>query len=271
VPRVTNFAYPESAARALGLAARRAGWLRRPAGTVPPLERIDAAAARAVVMKALEEKDDVWLRPEEVRALLGAYAISLVPERVAATEDEAVEAARELGLPTVVKSAAPGVHKTETGGVALGLETQDEVRDAAARIGVPVLVQPMLSGSAELLAGIVQDPVFGPLVAFGPGGVFAELIGQAQFRIAPLTEVDAKELLSEGKAGVLVRGFRGKPPADADALADLLHRLSRLGDDLPEIAELDLNPVIAGPDGCVAVDARVRVARRLEQGRVKTW
>jgi acetate---CoA ligase (ADP-forming) len=271
VPGVTNFAYPESAARALGLAARRAEWLRRPAGLMPALEGIDAAAARAVVMKALEEEDDVWLRPEEVRPLLGAYGIPLVPERVAATENEAVGAARELGLPAVVKSAAPGVHKTETGGVALGLETEDEVRDAARRIGLPVLVQPMLSGSAELLAGIVQDPVFGPLVAFGPGGVFAELIGQAQFRIAPLTDVDAEELVSEGKAGVLVRGFRGKPPADSEVLADLLHRLSRLGDDLDEVAELDLNPVIARPDGCVAVDARVRVARRPEHGRVKTW
>jgi acetyl coenzyme A synthetase (ADP forming)-like protein len=271
VPGVTNFPYPESAARALGLAARRAEWLRRPAGTVPALEGIDAAAARAVVMKALGVGDDVWLGPEEVRALLSAYGIPLVPERVARTEDDAVDAARELGLPAVVKSAAPGAHKTETGGVALDLETEDEVRAAAVRIGRPVLVQPMLSGSAELLAGVVQDPVFGPLVAFGPGGVFAELIGQAQFRIAPLTDVDARELVSEGKAGVLVRGFRGKPAGDGEALADLLLRLSRLGDDLNEVAELDLNPVIAQPDGCVAVDARVRIARPPAQSRVKTW
>ncbi len=135
------------------------------------------------------------------------------------------------------------------------------MRDATARIGTPVVVQPMLSGSAELLAGVVQDPVFGPLVAFGPGGVFAELIGQAEFRIAPLTDADAEELVTGGKAGQLVRGFRGQPAADEEALADLLHRLARLGDDLPEVAELDLNPVIAGPDGCVAVDARIRVAR----------
>jgi acyl-CoA synthetase (NDP forming) len=129
----------------------------------------------------------------------------------------------------------------------------------------------MLAGTAELLAGIVQDPVFGPLVAFGPGGVFAELIGAAEFRIAPLTDADARELVTRGKAGELVGGFRGKPAADDDALTDLLHRLSRLGDDLYEVAELDLNPVIASPEGCVAVDARVRVRRAAPSARTKTW
>ena len=105
-----------------------------------------------------------------------------------------------------------------------------------------MLVQPMLEGTAELLAGVVQDPVFGPLVAFGPGGVLAELIGQAEFRIAPLTDVDAQELVTGGKAGTLVRGFRGKAPADEHALGDLVHRLGRLGEDFHELAELDLQP-----------------------------
>jgi acetate---CoA ligase (ADP-forming) len=270
-PGLTNFAYPESAARALGLAAARAEWLRRPAGSVPSVGGIDAARARALVESALADAEDLWLRPDQVRELLEAYGIPVVPERIAGTVDEAVSAAAELGFPAVVKSAEPGAHKTETGGIALGLETADEVRDAVERIGTPVLVQPMLAGTAELLAGIVQDPVFGPLVAFGPGGVFAELIGQAEFRIAPLTDADAEELVTEGKAGTLVRGFRGKPPADEQALTDLLHRLSRLGDDLHEVAELDLNPVIAAPDGCVAVDARIRVRRVAAAPRTKTW
>jgi acyl-CoA synthetase (NDP forming) len=113
----------------------------------------------------------------------------------------------------------------------------------------------MVSGSAELLAGVVQDPVFGPLVAFGPGGVLAELIGDAGFRIAPLTDLDAEDLVGSGKVGRLVRGFRGRPPADAEALTDLLHRLSRLAEELPEVVELDLNPVVALTEGCVAVDA----------------
>jgi acetyl coenzyme A synthetase (ADP forming)-like protein len=270
-PGLTNFAYPESAARTLGLAAARAEWLRRPAGSVPALDGIDGARGRAVVADALAADEDLWLRPDQVRELLQAYGISVVPERIAATADEAAEAAAALGLPAVVKSAEPGAHKTETGGIALGLATADEVREAAERIGPPVLVQPMLEGSAELLAGIVQDPVFGPLVAFGPGGVFAELIGQADFRIAPLTDEDAQELVTSGKAGELVRGFRGKPAADEQALTDLLHRLSRLGDNLREVAELDLNPVIASPDGCVAVDARIRVSRVEPARRTKTW
>jgi acetate---CoA ligase (ADP-forming) len=270
-PGLTNFPYPESAARALGLAAARAEWLRRPAGSVPTLEGIDAARGRALIAEALEAEEDLWLRPDQVRELLQAYGIPVVPEKIAETVEEAAAAATELGFPAVVKSAEPGAHKTETGGIALGLATEDEVREVAERIGPPVLVQPMLAGSAELLAGIVQDPVFGPLVAFGPGGVFAELIGQAEFRIAPLTDADALELVTGGKAGVLVRGFRGKPPADEHALTDLLHRLSRLGDDLHEVAELDLNPVIASPDGCVAVDARVRVRRVESAPRTKTW
>jgi acetate---CoA ligase (ADP-forming) len=270
-PGLTNFAYPESAARTLGLAAARAEWLRRPAGSVPALDGIDGARGRAVVTDALAAGEDLWLRPDQVRELLQAYGIPVVPERIAATADEAAETAAALGLPAVVKSAEPFAHKTETGGIALGLATADEVREAAQRIGPPVLVQPMLEGSAELLAGIVQDPVFGPLVAFGPGGIFAELIGQADFRTAPLTDEDAQELVTSGKAGELVRGFRGKPAADEQALTDLLHRLSRLGDDLREVAELDLNPVIASPDGCVAVDARIRVSRVEPARRTKTW
>ena len=129
----------------------------------------------------------------------------------------------------------------------------------------------MIAGGAELLAGVVQDPVFGPLVAFGPGGVFAELIGEASFRIAPLTDRDVDELVFGGKAGRLVRGFRGAPAADGGALADLLLRLARLGEDFPAVAELDLNPVLALPDRCVAVDARIRVRRPEHVTRTKTW
>ena len=129
----------------------------------------------------------------------------------------------------------------------------------------------MLSGGPELLAGLVQDPIFGPLVAFGPGGTLAELIGEAGFRIAPLTDADADELVLSGKAGRLVRGFRGAPGADAASLADLVLRLSRLGEDLPEVAELDLNPVLGLADRCVALDARVRLKRAEHPVRAKTW
>jgi acetate---CoA ligase (ADP-forming) len=268
---VASFAYPESAARALGLASARAEWLRRPAGTVPPPPEVDVPAARGIVDAALEGRSEAWLDAEATRGLLQVYGVPVVPERVAQTVDEAVEAADELGLPVVLKTAAAGAHKTEKGGIALELRDAEQIRAAAERIGTPVLVQPMVTGGAELLAGIVQDPVFGPLVAFGPGGVFAELIGAAAFRIAPLTDVDANELVQEGKAGRLVAGFRGTPAADAPALVDLLHRLSLLAEDLPEVAELDLNPVIALPNGCVAVDARVRLAPPALRPALKSW
>jgi acyl-CoA synthetase (NDP forming) len=233
---------------------------------VPEIDGVDRAAAQAVV-----EGQERWLTPAETRTLLAAYGVPLVPERVVESADAAAAVAAELGYPVVVKSAVAGAHKTETGGVALNLSDEEAVRGAVERIGAPVLVQPMIGGGAELLAGVVQDPVFGPLVAFGPGGVFAELIGDAAFRLAPLSDVDADELVTTGKAGALIAGWRGAPASDRAALADVLLRLSRLGDDLPDVAELDLNPVIAGPDGCVAVDARVRVQAPAPVTRAKTW
>ena len=151
------------------------------------------------------------------------------------------------------------------------MRTERDVHDVAARIGGPVLVQRYVTDGAELLAGVVQDPVFGPIVACGPGGVLAELIGSANFALAPLTDVDAEELLTTGKAGTLVAGWRGADPADRTALADLLHRLARLATDLPEVAELDLNPVLAGSEGCVAVDMRIRIDRSTRPSSPKTW
>jgi acetyl coenzyme A synthetase (ADP forming)-like protein len=268
---VASFDYPESAARALGLAADRAEWLRRPAGSVPELGEIDHASARAIVDAALEGSSELWLDPQRTRELLSAYGIPLVAERTAEGADEAVSAATALGFPVVVKTAVAGAHKTESGAIALDLRDEQQVRAAVERIGAPVIVQRYLQGGTELLAGVVQDPVFGPLVAFGPGGVFAELIGDASFRIAPLTDVDADELVTGGKAGRLVAGFRGAPAADASALTELVHRLGRLAEDFPEVAELDLNPVIAGPDGCVAVDARVRLRTPTSERALKSW
>jgi acyl-CoA synthetase (NDP forming) len=262
-----RFDYPESAARALGRAAERAEWLRRPAGTLRSLDGVDKSTARSVV----DEAGEGWLDPAATRRLLSAYGIPLVPESVATSAAAAIEAAETFGYPVVVKSAVAGAHKTETGGVAIDLRDQFAVRSACERIGTPVLVQPFVRDGAELLAGVVQDPVFGPLVGFGPGGVYAELIGAADFRIAPLTDVDATELVTQGKAGRLTAGFRGAPAADRGALEDLVQRLAALGEDLPDVAELDLNPVIAGPDGCVAVDARVRIARATGEQRAKTW
>jgi acetate---CoA ligase (ADP-forming) len=262
---VTAFGYPESAARALGRAAERAAWLRRPLGRVPE-RSVDRAAARAIV-----DGGDRWLTPPEARALLDAYGIPVVQERAAGSTDEAVDAARELGFPVVVKTALAGAHKTETGGVAVDLRDEAAVRSAADRIGAPLLLQPFVRGRVELLVGAVQDPTFGPLVGIGVGGTLAELVGDISYRLAPLTDVDADELVDGGRVGRLVAGFRGAPPVDRSSLVELLHGLSRLVEDVPEVAELDLNPVLAGPEGCVAVDTRVRVARPAQRGALKRW
>jgi acyl-CoA synthetase (NDP forming) len=267
---IATFGYPESAAAALGLAAGRADWLRRPAGTVPRVGGVDPIAAREIVAAALAAEPDVWLAPDQTRALLEAYGVPMVSEATVTTEAQALAAATRLGFPVVLKTAEAGAHKTETGGVALDLRDEPAVRAALARVGLPAIVQPMVRGEAELLAGVVQDPVFGPLVAFGPGGVLAELIGDAQVRIAPLTDVDAEEVVHGGKAGRLVHGFR-TGPSDAGALIDLVHRLSRLAEDRPEVAELDLNPVIGLSEGCVVVDARVRLRRPERVQGAKTW
>jgi acetyl coenzyme A synthetase (ADP forming)-like protein len=264
---VAAFDYPESAAHALGRTAQRAEWLRRPQGRVPELDGIDRAAAREVVERGGER----WLSVDEVRRLLEAYGIPLVAERVAMSAEEAVAAAGELGYPAVVKTAEAGAHKTEQDGVAVDLRDAEAVREATTRIGGAVLVQPFVHGGIELLVGAVQDPVFGPLVALGPGGTLAELIGDAGFRLAPLTDVDADELVESGKSGRLLGGFRGAPAADRQAVADVVLRVGRLVEELPEVAELDLNPVIAKPHGCIAVDARVRIARPAQAHALKTW
>jgi acetyl coenzyme A synthetase (ADP forming)-like protein len=245
---VAALPYPESAAHALALALERTRWLERPRGREPVVEGIDRPAAENVLS-----------------------GIPVVPERTVETVDEAVAAARDFGFPSVVKTAAAGVHKTEIGGVALDLVDEAAVRSAVARIGLPVVVQPFLEHGTELLAGVVQDPMFGPLVAFGAGGAFAELIGEASFRLAPLSDFDAAELVHTGKAGRLVAGFRGAPAADSPSLSELLLRLGKLAEELPEVVELDLNPILAGPAGCVAVDARVRVAPAVPGRRLKGW
>jgi acyl-CoA synthetase (NDP forming) len=121
------------------------------------------------------------------------------------------------------------------------------------------------------MAGVLQDPVFGPVVAFGMGGTLAELLGEVRFAPTPVTDVDADELIAAGKAGALLAGVRGAAPADAAALSDLVQRLAQLASDFHEIAELDLNPIVAKPDGCLVVDARIRVAEPAAPAALKTW
>ena len=158
------------------------------------------------------------------------------------------------------------VHKSDAGAVLPGLDGPEAVRGGFDSLAAKfagdfygVLVQPVISGGTEVIIGVVQEPVFGPLVVFGLGGVATEMPGEQAARLAPLTTADADDLIHSIHAAPLLLGQPGQPPADVAALRDALLRISRLADDLPQVAELDLNPVIARPDGVTALDARIRV------------
>jgi acetyl coenzyme A synthetase (ADP forming)-like protein len=267
--RVPVFAYPEEAALALARAARWAEWRARPAEAPwrAPGARLDEA--RALVAAALG-RDEHWLPPDAVEALLDCYGIQLVEARLAATPAEAAGAAADIAAPVALKAYGPGLlHKTEAGAVALALADPDAVaaaagamRDQLRTAGTDVegfLVQRMATPGLEMIVGVVQDPRFGPVVACGAGGTAVELLHDVNVRLTPLTETEADEMIRGLATFPLLDGYRGRPRADVDALRDLVLRVSALAEDVPEVAELDLNPVIVGPEGVQAVDARIRL------------
>src|SRR5580704_4245642 len=272
--KVPAYGYPEAAAGALARAARYGEWRSAPHTPVPGFSDVDAAGARAVIRGFLAHAPDGgWLPPADVTALLRLYGIPLVSETRARTEYDAVAAATAVGYPVVVKADVPGlVHKTDAGAVLLDLRTDDDVRagyrQLAGQFGARlagVLVEPMITGGTEVIIGVQDDRMFGPLVVFGLGGVTTEVLADHAARLAPLTETDADTLINSIRSAPLLHGHRGSDAADIPALRDVLMRVSRLADDLPEVTELDLNPVIARRLGAVAVDARIRVTPQVPQ------
>jgi len=265
---IPAYAYPVNAARALAHAARYGAWRARVPGHVPAFGDLRADEARAVIGKFLEHSPDGgWLAPAETAELLGCYGLPLVATQSVTSEEAAVRTAAEVGFPIVLKADVPGlVHKTDVGAVQLDLHAPYEVRAGyralAGRFGTRMsaaLVQPMITGGTEVIIGVVQEPVFGPLVVFGLGGVATDVLADRAARLTPLTDTDAAALIRSIHAAPLLLGHRGSAAADLGALQDILLRVSRLADDLPQVAELDLNPVIAKPDGAHVVDTRVRV------------
>ena len=205
--------------------------------------------------------------------LLIRYGIPMSPQRIVSRVEDAVRAAAELGYPVAVKLAGDTVHKTDVGGVRLGIADEQELRSAfdavqaveAGRRGDPdcadVLIQPMAPGGTELIAGVLQEPQFGPVLMLGAGGVLADMIADRQFRLAPLTIQDADQMIAGMRTAPLLDGYRGRRVVSRPAVRDLLLRLAALAEDLPEVAELDLNPIICeGDDVLVVVDAKVRIA-----------
>ena len=268
--RVPGFEFPEDAARALGHAARYARHRERPAGEVVRPEGCRPAAAAAIIARALAGGGS-WLAPREVNALLDCYGLPLVRTRTVRGASKAVAAAAAIGGPVALKAIAPGLlHKSDAGGVLLDLEGPEAVRAGAHAIKQAVtragheleglIVQPMVQAQVELLMGVVHDENFGPVIACGAGGTRAELLGDVAVRITPLTDLDAKAMLHSLRSFALLEGYRGSPPCDLAALEDVLVRLSALVSAHPEIAELDANPVAAGPEGALILDARVRLS-----------
>jgi acyl-CoA synthetase (NDP forming) len=272
--KIPAYGYPEAAAAALARAARYGEWRSAPHALVPGFSEVDTAEARALVRRFLTQAPDGgWLPPAEVTALLRLYGIPLVSAATAHTEDDAVAAAAGAGYPVVLKADVPGlVHKTDAGAVLLDLRTEEDVRAGYRRLAGQfgarlsgVLVEPMITGGTEVIIGVQDDQMFGPLVVFGLGGVATEVLADHAARLAPLTEADAGALINSIRSAPLLYGHRGSPAADLAALRDVLMRVSRLADDLPEVTELDLNPVIARQVGAVAVDARIKVTPQLPQ------
>jgi acyl-CoA synthetase (NDP forming) len=265
--RAPIFELPEQAISALGKAARYAAWRNEPLGGQPQLSGVDAAVARNTVRAALEQGGG-WQPHGRIADILSRYGIPVIPTATAIGEGAAVAQAGRLGYPVVVKVADPGlVHKTDVGGVKLNLRDADAVRAAyrsiASTLRVPepaVLIQPMAKGQVELVAGIVHDPLFGSLVMVGLGGVHTEVFADRAFRLVPMSDRDAGRMWRSLRAAPLLTGYRGSPAVDTDALEDLLLRLGRLADDLPEVAELDLNPILVSAEGVLVVDAKLRLA-----------
>ncbi len=278
--RIPSFTFPEDAAAALGRVARYGRWRRRPLGHVVEISDADVPTARAVVAEALSEgQQKAWLDARQADTLLHAFGITTATARVVHTTDEARAAATELDGPFALKIAAP-VHKTDIGGVRLGLEGPDEVartvselhadleRDDRAHIAAQgYLLQEMVSGGVETVAGVTHDANFGPLLMAGLGGTLVELLRDVAVRIHPLTDTDVDDMLTSLRGFPLLTGYRGSPPVDVDAFKGLLFRMSALVEEVPEIDEVDLNPVFVCTEGIAVVDARIKLARHHRRRR----
>jgi acetyl coenzyme A synthetase (ADP forming)-like protein len=268
-PGAARFRLPEDAVRALAQAVEHQRWLARPTGVVVKPSGCRPDAARQIIGSALVAGSG-WLPAADVLALIDCYGIPFLHTEIAVTAQDAMAVAARLGGPVALKATAPGlVHKSDVGGVILNLDGPDAVVAAAGQIHDSVasagyeldglIVQQMAPSGVELIVGVVHDPSFGPVVACGAGGTAAELLGDVGVRITPLTDVDASELVRSLRTFPLLDGYRGAPRLAVADVEDVLLRVSAMVDAHPEIAELDLNPLIVTPDGVYVSDARLRL------------
>jgi len=273
--RIPSYPFPEAAARALARATQYGKWLASPEGNTPVITDLRREEAAAIVAHALREGGR-WLTLEETEVLLSCYGIPLVKTLHVTTPEEAGQVALEMGGKVVLKAVVPGlIHKTEAGAVRLALAGIEETRLAAEEMlklleaeglkGTGFIIQPMVPSGIEMLVGVTHALVFGPIVVCGAGGVLVELLKDVTVRITPLTDQDAREMIRSLKTFPLLNGYRGGPRYDVIALEQVILRIGAMVEDIHEIAELDLNPVIVLPEGqgVSMVDARIRVAEAL--------
>lgn len=272
--RLPSYSFPENAAIALAAAERYSRWRNRPAGRCLSLTPSAQAQIRAVIDRIVGRNDKpVWLEPEDLAMVLQAAGIEFAVAEEAHVRD-AASVSERLGYPLVLKILAPNVlHKSDLGGVVLGLHSRDEVAEATDHLvrkmkaaGITtdhVLLQREIKGGIEALVGVTTDPTFGPLLVCGLGGVLVELIKDVSFRLTPVSDVDAAEMVSRLRSARLLDGYRGIPAGDRAALIDVILRVSALVELVPELRELDLNPVKVLPpgEGAIVVDGRMRVGR----------
>jgi acetate---CoA ligase (ADP-forming) len=267
---IPAYIFPESAARSLAAMYRYRQWQQRPAGTIREFDVRRDEVSR--IIAAACSRGGGFLEKDDVLSVLGAYGLDTLGSGRAASADEAVSVARSIGLPVVLKVDSPDiVHKTDVGGVALDLRDDDAVRSAFdgmmqrvravhpdARVD-GVTVERFVRGGRETIIGVSQDPSFGPVIMFGLGGIYVEALRDVAFRVQPVSDVDAAEMVRSIRGVKLLEGMRGEAPSDMAALEEAIQRISQLVGEHPQIMELDINPFIVFPEGGVVVDARIRV------------
>ena len=267
---VPNYTFPERAVEALLAMNRYRDWTTAPVEEVSEIH-VDKEAAAKVFQNARAAGRNS-LGDMEARGVMEAYGLRLPGNKLATTSDEAIEFARQIGYPVVMKIVSPDIlHKSDIGGVRVGLKSDEEVSTAFTAIEANALrympdakiwgvaVQEMVKPGREVILGVTHDPQFGHLIMFGLGGIYVEVLKDVSFRVAPLTRREAAAMIHEIRSFPLLAGVRGQQPADLAAVTDALLRVSQMVTDFPEIIELDVNPLVVNPvgGGATAVDARI--------------
>ncbi len=267
---IPHYTFPESAVRALAAMYDYQRWVERPRTQIKHFD-VDIGKAREIISSA-NRAGLTNLPQDDALRILSTYGLPVIKTETASSKAEAVEAAKRIGYPVAMKIISPDVvHKIDVGGVKLDLNRDQDVSEAFDEIlknvnaQVPgariegVLLQEYITGGTETIIGIHRDPKFGPLLMFGLGGIYVEAYRDVSFRLAPIRELSADNMISQIRGSKILQGFRGQPPADTKSIAECIERLSQMSIELPDVAELDVNPLVAFANGCKALDARIIV------------